>query len=149
MYAHLADAAPDLVFDNIAAVLVGPGAREGYHYEGLASDGLVKLVRRYLADHRAIFEDQDKGFDAASARRPRGPELGRRETAEILSEALDCLKANKKASPTLAIWVEWLRDLQTYVASLAAQRLLPGVAKISIARKKSSANCEIVDVTSQ
>lgn len=56
LYEHLVAAAPAMVFDRIATLLVGPAAKDGYHYESLASDALVRLVRNFLADHRAIFE---------------------------------------------------------------------------------------------
>jgi hypothetical protein len=57
LYGYLADAAPETVFDRLAELLVGPARREGYHFESLGSDALVRLVRRYLADHREVFED--------------------------------------------------------------------------------------------
>jgi hypothetical protein len=57
LYGYLADAAPETVFDRLAELLIGPASREGYHFESLGSDALVRLVRRYLADHREVFED--------------------------------------------------------------------------------------------
>jgi hypothetical protein len=60
LYAFLADAAPAVIFDHIAAILVGPAIEENYHIESLGADALVALVRRYLADYRAVFEDQDR-----------------------------------------------------------------------------------------
>ncbi|WP_143101557.1 ATP-binding protein [Stigmatella aurantiaca] len=57
LYAYLSDASPGEVFDRLADILAGPAIREGYHFESIASDVLVNLVRRNLADHRAIFED--------------------------------------------------------------------------------------------
>ena len=60
LYEFLAAAAPETVFDHIADLLVGPAAREGYHFESLGSDVLVRLVRRYLADHRNVFDDVDR-----------------------------------------------------------------------------------------
>lgn len=56
LYGYLADAAPETVFDRVAEVIVGSGAEGGYHLESLAADELVALIRRYLADHRAVFE---------------------------------------------------------------------------------------------
>ena len=58
LYAHLADAAPDVIFDHISAILVGPAIKENYQFEALGADALVALVRRYLADYRAVFEDR-------------------------------------------------------------------------------------------
>ncbi len=57
LYEYLAAAAPEDVFDRVAALLVGPAKRDGYHFESLGSDVLVRLVRRYLADHRSVFDD--------------------------------------------------------------------------------------------
>jgi hypothetical protein len=54
---YLADGDPALVFDKIRRILLGPAASEGYQYESLAADELVKLVERYLADHRSLFEE--------------------------------------------------------------------------------------------
>lgn len=41
------------------AVLLGPAAREGYHHESLANSVVVRTIRRYIADHRSIFDDPD------------------------------------------------------------------------------------------
>jgi hypothetical protein len=60
LYGHVADADPGTVFDRIAAMLVGPAADQGYQFESMASEELVKLVRRYLADYRAEFEDSSR-----------------------------------------------------------------------------------------
>jgi hypothetical protein len=60
LYEHLVVAAPEVIFDRIAALLVGPGARGGYHFESMGSDVLVRLVRRYLADHRTVFDNADR-----------------------------------------------------------------------------------------
>jgi hypothetical protein len=55
--AYLEDGDPPGVFDRASAVLLGPASQGGYQYESLGVDALVTLVRRYLADHREIFED--------------------------------------------------------------------------------------------
>lgn len=60
LYEHLAGAAPELVFDKIAELVVGPAASDGYHYESLALDTVARLVRRYLADYRAVFDDTSR-----------------------------------------------------------------------------------------
>lgn len=60
LYEHLARAAPELVFDKIAELVVGPAASDGYHYESLALDTVARLVRRYLADHRGVFDDTSR-----------------------------------------------------------------------------------------
>ena len=57
LYEFIADGDPAAVFDQIAALLVGQAAREGYHFESLGLDVVVRIVRRYLADHRDLFEN--------------------------------------------------------------------------------------------
>ncbi len=57
LYAYVASAAPAVIFDRVADLLVGPAVRARYQLESLAADLLVSLVRRYLADYRGIFED--------------------------------------------------------------------------------------------
>lgn len=54
----LVDGSPSRVFQRLAALLLGSAKGDGYHFEGLAADRVVKLVRRYLADHRDVFADQ-------------------------------------------------------------------------------------------
>ncbi len=60
LYAYLADAAPDIIFDHIAAILLGPASDEHYQFEPLGVNALVVLIRRYLADYRYVFEDQQR-----------------------------------------------------------------------------------------
>lgn len=48
------------VFDALHALLTGPATREGYHYESLAAPVIVRMVTRYIADHRSIFEDDTR-----------------------------------------------------------------------------------------
>jgi hypothetical protein len=60
LYAYLADAAPDVVFDHIASILMGPAIKRNYQLESLGADALVALVRRYLADYRIVFEDHER-----------------------------------------------------------------------------------------
>jgi hypothetical protein len=55
--AYLEDGDPAAVFDRAAGVLLGPASQGGYQYESLGVEALVKLIRRYLADHREVFED--------------------------------------------------------------------------------------------
>ena len=57
LYEHLIPGDPVAVFTALHAILTGVGAEEGYHYESLGSTAVVKVVKRYIADHRAIFED--------------------------------------------------------------------------------------------
>jgi hypothetical protein len=57
LYEHLIPGDPVAVFTAIHAILTGVGAEEGYHYESLGNTAVVKVVKRYIADHRGIFED--------------------------------------------------------------------------------------------
>jgi hypothetical protein len=52
---YLLEIDPAAVFDLIAFA-VQSGSRSGYHFENLAADHMVKVVGRYLADHKEIFE---------------------------------------------------------------------------------------------
>ncbi|WP_186084697.1 ATP-binding protein [Burkholderia gladioli] len=57
---YLVDGAPEAIFDKVGRVLLDRGAAEGYHFESMAVEELVKLVERYLADYRALFEDSNR-----------------------------------------------------------------------------------------
>ncbi|MDB5660354.1 MAG: hypothetical protein JWS10_2969 [Cypionkella sp.] len=57
LYEYLIMGDPAGVFDALHAVLLGAGAREGYHHESMASSVIVPMITLYLADHRSIFED--------------------------------------------------------------------------------------------
>ena len=57
LYEYLIPGDPEAVFTAIHAILTGVGAEEGYHYENLGSSAVVRVVKRYIADHRGIFED--------------------------------------------------------------------------------------------
>lgn len=57
LYEFLIPGDPAGVFDALHALLVGPAAREGYHYEGLAAPVIVRMITLYIADHRSLFED--------------------------------------------------------------------------------------------
>ncbi len=56
LYEYLTPAA---VFDIVHNVLLGSAAREGYH-ESLANSVVVRAIRRYIVDHRSIFDDSDR-----------------------------------------------------------------------------------------
>jgi hypothetical protein len=57
LYEFLIPGDPAGVFDALHRLLVGPAAREGYHHESLAAPVIVRMITRYIADHRSIFED--------------------------------------------------------------------------------------------
>jgi hypothetical protein len=60
LYEFLLSAAPELVFDKLAVLLVGPASRQGYQFESLAADVVVRMVRTYLSDYRGIFESSER-----------------------------------------------------------------------------------------
>jgi hypothetical protein len=59
-YGFVAEASPAEVFDHIASIMTGPAVGENYQFESLGADMLVSLIRVYLADYRAIFEDASR-----------------------------------------------------------------------------------------
>ena len=60
LYEHLIPGDPVTAFMAIHVILTGPGAEEGYQFETLGSSAVVKVVKRYIADHRSIFEDPER-----------------------------------------------------------------------------------------
>lgn len=48
---------PENSFDLMAHALLRAGKRSGYHFESLGTDVFVRMVGRFLADHKSIFED--------------------------------------------------------------------------------------------
>jgi hypothetical protein len=56
----LRPADPEAIFDLIAHALLKGGARNGYHFESLATNKFVAIVGIYLADHRGIFASADR-----------------------------------------------------------------------------------------
>jgi hypothetical protein len=60
LYEHLIPGDPVAVFTAIHAILTGLGAEEGYHFESIGSTAVVKVVRRYIADHRGIFDHPER-----------------------------------------------------------------------------------------
>lgn len=59
-YEFLIPGDPTGVFDALHTLLTGPAAREGYHHESLAAPVIVRMITRYIADHRPIFEDDTR-----------------------------------------------------------------------------------------
>ena len=54
------DANPEAVFDLTARALLGSGQKQGYQFESLGADQVVKLIGRFLADHRGLFDQQSR-----------------------------------------------------------------------------------------
>lgn len=57
LYEFLIPGDPTAVFTAIHSILLGRGAEEGYQFESLGTSAVVKVVKRYIADHRDVFED--------------------------------------------------------------------------------------------
>lgn len=51
---------PKKVFDVAAEILLGPAVQKVYKFEPMAIGNVVKLIRRYLADHMDIFDNHDR-----------------------------------------------------------------------------------------
>lgn len=60
LYELLMPGDPVRVFESIHAILLGRGEEEGYHYESLGNTAVVRVVQRYIADYRAIFEEEGR-----------------------------------------------------------------------------------------
>jgi hypothetical protein len=60
LYEFLIPGDPAGIFDALYALLTGSAAHEGYHHESLAAPVIVRIVTRYIADHRSIFEDDTR-----------------------------------------------------------------------------------------
>lgn len=57
LYEYLIPGDPPAVFEAMHGLLTGQAADEGYQHESLGLMVVVRVVRRYLADHRALFDD--------------------------------------------------------------------------------------------
>nr|WP_295745452.1 ATP-binding protein [uncultured Acidocella sp.] len=57
---YLIEANPKGVFDLIASTILRGNRDRGYQFEFLGADLVVKLVGRYLADHKEIFDDPQR-----------------------------------------------------------------------------------------
>ena len=60
LYEYLIPGEPALVFDAVSDLLTGAGVDDGYQYESLGSEAFVRLIRRYLADYRYLFDDEPR-----------------------------------------------------------------------------------------
>jgi len=60
LYEYLVPANPALVLGAMHALLTGRAAAEGYQYESLGLTVVVRIVRRFLADHRSLFDDPEQ-----------------------------------------------------------------------------------------
>lgn len=59
MLAGCTDADPTGVF-NLVTNAIRAGGRYGYQYESMAAGQTTKLIRRYLAEHRELFDDDQR-----------------------------------------------------------------------------------------
>lgn len=48
------------MFDIVHAVLPGAGNARGYHHESLANSVVVRIILRYIAGQRSIFDDPER-----------------------------------------------------------------------------------------
>jgi hypothetical protein len=60
LYEFLIPSDPATVFEAIHAILLGRGKEESYHYESLGNTAIVRIVQRFIADYRPIFEDEGR-----------------------------------------------------------------------------------------
>lgn len=60
LYEFLIPGDPVIVFEAIHAILLGRGEEEGFHYESLGNDSVVRIVQRYISDYRSIFENDGR-----------------------------------------------------------------------------------------
>jgi hypothetical protein len=60
LYEYLIPGNPAIVFESVYQILLGRGREEGYHFESLGNTAVVRIVQRYIADHRNIFEDEGR-----------------------------------------------------------------------------------------
>lgn len=60
LYEFLIPGDPVTVFETIHGILTERGKEEGYHYESLGNSAVVGIVQRYIANYRAIFEDEGR-----------------------------------------------------------------------------------------
>lgn len=63
LYEFILEGNPEVAFDRIFRLLVGPAAREGLHREPLAFAAVVRIMKLYLADHFELFEHPDRRSD--------------------------------------------------------------------------------------
>lgn len=57
LYEFLVPGSPSVVFDGISSALLEKGLEQGYQYESLGSTVAVRVIKRFIADYRAIFDD--------------------------------------------------------------------------------------------
>lgn len=60
LYEFLISGDPVAVFEAFHAILLGRGEEEGYQHESMGNTAVVRIVQRYIADHRTIFEDDGR-----------------------------------------------------------------------------------------
>jgi hypothetical protein len=60
LYEYLIPGNSATVFESVYKILLGRGREEGYHFESLGNTAVVRIVQRYIADYRSIFEDEGR-----------------------------------------------------------------------------------------
>lgn len=91
LYEYLIPADPEGVFTALHHLLTGPAAREDYHHEDIATGVIVKMITRYIADYRSIFEDGERRAALVEILRLFS-EVGWPEALKLLYELPDLLR---------------------------------------------------------
>ncbi|MET4675851.1 MULTISPECIES: hypothetical protein [unclassified Luteibacter] len=91
LYAFLIPGDPVGVFEAIHGLLTGRGREEGYHFESLGAAVVVRIIRRYIADYRSIFDDGPRQARLVEVLRIFG-ETGWPDALALLYELPDLLR---------------------------------------------------------
>ncbi|WP_235501257.1 hypothetical protein [Hydrogenophaga sp. Root209] len=91
LYEYLIPGNPATVFESVCQILLGRGREEGYHFESLGNTAVVRIVQRYIADHRNIFEDEGRRAQLVETLRLFS-EGGWAEALKLLYELPDLLR---------------------------------------------------------
>ncbi len=57
---YLISGHPATVFDLVSRALMGGGRKHGFQMESMGADSFVRIIGRYLADYRYVFDDEDR-----------------------------------------------------------------------------------------
>jgi hypothetical protein len=85
------------------------------------ADNGDRLYFDYLGvdqSHNPLLLVEAKGYDTPAPRGPHAPTPDRDTVRRMIAEAIGALNAGKAPRGVLKAWVEWLKDLRTYVRSL-------------------------------
>lgn len=91
LYEYLIPCDPVSVFRSIHAILFGRGEEQGYHNESLGNTVVVRIVQCFIADHRIMFEDEDRRVELVAILELFS-EVGWPEALKLLYELPDLLR---------------------------------------------------------